>query len=156
MTTDGPAAALYWRVELERARLGWSATELANQSGVNRSTVYRMRTSRRTPLPSTVLDLAKTLDIDRDEALHLAGLIDQPDRAPEEAAGVQVNVGTWTYDPEVGVAYVTLHGPIPEGGVAVTSEVDAAVTLDYDADGRVIGIEIVAEWPERAPEGTTP
>lgn len=64
--------------------------------------------------------------------------------------------GEWTYDREVGAAYVTLYGPIPDGGVAVTTELDAAVNLDYDADGRVIGIEIVAEWPERAPERTTP
>jgi uncharacterized protein YuzE len=36
--------------------------------------------------------------------------------------------------------------------VALTRELDAAVNLDYDDAGRVIGIEIITKWPE----GTTP
>ncbi|MFI7222770.1 DUF2283 domain-containing protein [Nonomuraea angiospora] len=56
--------------------------------------------------------------------------------------------GTWTYDPEAKAAYVYLRGPIAEGGVARTVTMDEAmVNLDIDADGRVIGIEILAEWP---------
>ncbi|NUW45768.1 DUF2283 domain-containing protein [Nonomuraea rhodomycinica] len=56
--------------------------------------------------------------------------------------------GTWTYDAEVGATYVYLRGPIAEGGVARTVTMDEAmVNLDLDADGRVIGIEIIAEWP---------
>ncbi|MEU5867229.1 DUF2283 domain-containing protein [Nonomuraea sp. NPDC047529] len=55
---------------------------------------------------------------------------------------------TWTYDPEAGAAYVYLRGPIAQGGVARTVTMDEAmVNLDLDADGRVIGIEILAEWP---------
>jgi uncharacterized protein YuzE len=60
--------------------------------------------------------------------------------------------GEWTYDPEAGAAYVYLNGPIGKGEAALTHELDAAVNLDYDADGRVVGVEIIAKWPE----GTTP
>lgn len=58
--------------------------------------------------------------------------------------------GAWTYDPEAGAAYVHLRGPIAQGEVARTVTMDEAmVNLDLDADGRVIGIEILAEWPEQ-------
>ncbi|MGW4422562.1 DUF2283 domain-containing protein [Streptosporangium sp. NPDC004631] len=57
---------------------------------------------------------------------------------------------SYTYDPQAGATYVYLHGPIPPGGVARTVEVDATVNLDLDADGRVIGIEILAAWPRPA------
>ncbi|WP_449060816.1 DUF2283 domain-containing protein [Planomonospora algeriensis] len=56
--------------------------------------------------------------------------------------------GTWTYDPEAEAAYVYLHGPIPPGGVAETVTVDAMVNLDLDDSGKVIGIEIIAAWPD--------
>jgi uncharacterized protein YuzE len=56
--------------------------------------------------------------------------------------------GEWTYDPEAGAAYVYLHGPIEAGGVVRTTTLDATVNLDHDEDGRVIGIEIIAAWPE--------
>ncbi|WP_084463574.1 DUF2283 domain-containing protein [Microtetraspora fusca] len=56
--------------------------------------------------------------------------------------------GTWTYDPQAGAAYVSLHGPIPPGGVAEMVTVDSPmVNLDLDENGRVIGIEILATWP---------
>ncbi|MEU4224313.1 DUF2283 domain-containing protein [Nonomuraea sp. NPDC026600] len=54
----------------------------------------------------------------------------------------------YTYDPEAGATYVYLRHPIPEGGVAKTAEVDAMVNVDYDADGEVIGIEIIGKWPD--------
>ncbi|MEV0382375.1 DUF2283 domain-containing protein [Nonomuraea sp. NPDC050643] len=65
--------------------------------------------------------------------------------------------GEWTYDPETGAAYVYLNGDIPAGGVAKTLSIeDAMVNLDLDADGKVIGVEIITgSWP-KAPEGTTP
>ncbi|WP_157253181.1 DUF2283 domain-containing protein [Nonomuraea typhae] len=56
--------------------------------------------------------------------------------------------GEWTYDPEAGATYVYLYRPIPEGRVAVTTEIEAMVNLDFDADGYVIGIEIIARWPD--------
>ncbi|GAA3103977.1 hypothetical protein GCM10017600_68870 [Streptosporangium carneum] len=56
--------------------------------------------------------------------------------------------GSWTYDPDAGATYFYLHGPIPDGGVARMVPVDAMVNLDLDADGRVIGIEILATWPQ--------
>lgn len=61
---------------------------------------------------------------------------------------------SYTYDPQAGATYVYLDDPIPPGGVARTIEVDATVNLDLDADGRVIGIEILAAWPgaSAAPE----
>lgn len=64
-------------------------------------------------------------------------------------ASEQRNAGTWTYDPKAGAAYVELCGPIPAGGVVKTARVeDALIHFDYDADGRVVGIEIIAEWPD--------
>lgn len=57
--------------------------------------------------------------------------------------------GTWTYDPGAEAAYVYLRGPIAPDGVAETVEVDdAMVNFDLDGNGRVIGIEIIAAWPE--------
>ncbi|MEU8252124.1 DUF2283 domain-containing protein [Nonomuraea sp. NPDC048916] len=57
--------------------------------------------------------------------------------------------GTWTYDTEAEAAYVYLRGPIAPGGVARTVSVDSPmVNLDLDESGRVIGIEILAAWPE--------
>lgn len=84
--SDGPAAPLYWRVEQERARLGWSATDLAQRSGVDRGTVHRMRTGRRAPLPVTVAALAQALSIDREEALRLAGLLNEDQLTPAQVA----------------------------------------------------------------------
>lgn len=58
--------------------------------------------------------------------------------------------GEWTYDPECGIAYIYLRGPVDRAGVALTTEVDAALNLDYDHEGRVVGIEIMATWPDGA------
>ncbi|GAA2690232.1 DUF2283 domain-containing protein [Nonomuraea recticatena] len=57
--------------------------------------------------------------------------------------------GTWTYDPEAEAAYIYLRGPIAPGGVARTVTVDSPMAnLGLDESGRVIGIEILAAWPE--------
>ncbi|MER7503538.1 DUF2283 domain-containing protein [Nonomuraea pusilla] len=63
--------------------------------------------------------------------------------------------GEWTYDAEAGAAYVYLRGPIVDGGVAETVEVEGAmVNLDLDEDGRVIGIEIIGRWPDVCEAGS--
>lgn len=57
---------------------------------------------------------------------------------------VEEHSGTWTYDSLAEAAYVYLRGPIPPNGVARTVTAEGAmVNLDLDADGRVIGIEIL-------------
>ncbi|MEV8639490.1 DUF2283 domain-containing protein [Streptosporangium sp. NPDC051023] len=72
-----------------------------------------------------------------------------PDDLPKfTTSGLERRPASYTYDSEVGATYVYLNGPIPPGGVASTVEVDAMVNLDLDGDGRVIGIEIIAAWPE--------
>jgi uncharacterized protein YuzE len=69
--------------------------------------------------------------------------------------------GTWTYDSEAGALYLYLNTP---GGAPVVHAMDmsdkASVLADLDADGRVIGVEIVNPWPTFAvaqplPEGET-
>lgn len=155
MTAEGPAAALYWRVERARARKGWSAIDLARRSGVDRSTVRRMRTSRRAPLPATVVALAEALAIDVDEALHLAGIIGLPQQAAQPDV-LKPRAGEWTYDREAHALYVRLV-PDAEGRVASTAEMRAIVQVDLDEHGRVLGIEVINPWPEAsaAPEETT-
>ncbi|MEV1176462.1 helix-turn-helix transcriptional regulator [Nonomuraea sp. NPDC049784] len=73
----GPARPFYERINYERIKRGWTQLKLAEQSGVDRATIHRMRTAK--PQVDTVFALAATLDIDRDEALELAGLV--PGRA---------------------------------------------------------------------------
>lgn len=53
-----------------------------------------------------------------------------------------------TYDPEADAAYIYLADEIAPGGVARTytcdpSEVGGMVNLDFDAAGRLIGIEVM-------------
>ncbi|MFD1940571.1 helix-turn-helix domain-containing protein [Nonomuraea mangrovi] len=81
-----PARRLWERVESERNNRGWTTVELQERSGVDRSTVSRLKTSKRSPLPETVNKLADTLGIPRQEALALAGLVGAPNvRSPEDA-----------------------------------------------------------------------
>ena len=52
-----------------------------------------------------------------------------------------------TYDPDVDAAYIYLT-EIPAGGVARTyccdsAEVDGMINLDFDAEGRLLGIEVL-------------
>jgi uncharacterized protein YuzE len=44
-----------------------------------------------------------------------------------------------TYDPEADALYIALS----EGPVAKTSDVEEGVILDYGADGRLVGVEIL-------------
>lgn len=65
-------------------------------------------------------------------------------------SGLERRPASYTYDAQAGATYVYLDDPIPLGGVARTAQVDAMVNLDLDADGRVIGIEVLAAWPQPA------
>jgi uncharacterized protein YuzE len=51
------------------------------------------------------------------------------------------------YDPEADAAYVSIAGPIPEGGVDRTENVSRRDQfergIDYDAEGRVLGYEFL-------------
>lgn len=53
-----------------------------------------------------------------------------------------------TYDPNVDAAYIYLADEIREGQVAKTVPLDPGaihgeINLDFDADGRLIGIEVI-------------
>jgi transcriptional regulator with XRE-family HTH domain len=78
------AAAFYKKTETARVRLGMTKLALAEQADISRVTYDRLATLENAPLPSTIIRIAAVLDLDRDEALHLAGLIDQP--TPAQAA----------------------------------------------------------------------
>jgi uncharacterized protein YuzE len=56
--------------------------------------------------------------------------------------------GTWTYDPEAGALYLYLEAP-GVGPVVHTMDMGdrAKVLADLDADGLVIGVEIINPWP---------
>jgi uncharacterized protein YuzE len=53
--------------------------------------------------------------------------------------------GHFTYDPEADAAYIYLDGTIRAGGATKTREVkgDRDVYLDFDKDGRLIGVEVL-------------
>jgi uncharacterized protein YuzE len=62
-----------------------------------------------------------------------------------------------TYDAEADAAYVYLVDEIARGDVAETQVADipldqAALTVDFDADGRVLGIEVLGASPVLRPE----
>jgi uncharacterized protein YuzE len=61
-----------------------------------------------------------------------------------------------TYDNSANAAYIYLADEIPPGGVAKTyccdpGEVKGMINLDFDADGRLVGIEIL-DASTRLPE----
>lgn len=62
-----------------------------------------------------------------------------------------------TYDPDVDAAYVQLADEIGVGGVAFTYPCDVAavggmVNLDFDSDGRLVGIEVLGAKAKLPPE----
>jgi uncharacterized protein YuzE len=52
-----------------------------------------------------------------------------------------------TYDPDADAAYVTLS----DAAVQDSAEVSPGVVLDYDSDGRVVGIELLSARTHLAP-----
>lgn len=50
-----------------------------------------------------------------------------------------------TYDAECGASYIRLAGDGGKGSVAVSISATSNITLDFDADGRLIGIELLRE-----------
>lgn len=79
--TPGIARPLWERVERERRRQGMSTVELSRRTGLARSTINRLKTNVEPPQATTVRALADALEIDRDEALRLAGLGPMPRRS---------------------------------------------------------------------------
>lgn len=70
----GPAYAFWLRVKTEQTTRGWTDSELYRRSGVSRRTIRELETRTRTEA-GTVNALADALDIPRDEAHRLAGLL---------------------------------------------------------------------------------
>jgi len=52
---------------------------------------------------------------------------------------------TVTFDPHRGLAYIYLAGPIPNGGVKKTLLASPDINLDFDAEGHLIGIELLRD-----------
>lgn len=62
-----------------------------------------------------------------------------------------------TYDSEADAAYIQLADEIGAGGVAHTHvcdpvEVDGMIHLDFDSDGRLLGIEVLGARSTLPPE----
>lgn len=59
--------------------------------------------------------------------------------------GKRFQYGKWIceIDDEAGAGYLYIDGVIKDGGVAKTVSVDPHVNLDYDADGKLLGIEVI-------------
>lgn len=72
---DAPARPLWEHVEGIRVRNGWTKIQLSNLTGVNRQTFANWKTQPQPPLPSTVAEVADALEIPRETALKLAGII---------------------------------------------------------------------------------
>lgn len=62
-----------------------------------------------------------------------------------------------TFDPSADAAYIQLAPRIDAGGVSRTYpcdplEVEGMINLDFDADGRLIGIEVLGATSKSPPE----
>jgi uncharacterized protein YuzE len=86
-------------------------------------------------------DLAARLD--EDPALFWARGEVQP---PGEWQGTPEQKPA-AYDRDAHALYLTLGAPIQPGGVVRTVSMDAMVNADLDAEGRVLGVEILNPWP---------
>lgn len=47
------------------------------------------------------------------------------------------------YDKEVDAAYIYLEYPIREGEVKKTIELNDNIVMDFDSDGKLIGVEVL-------------
>ncbi|MBM0274102.1 helix-turn-helix domain-containing protein [Micromonospora tarensis] len=81
----GPAYNFWARVKSEQATRGWSDSELFRQSGVTRNTINGLKTRKRVEA-ATVNAIADALDIPRDKAHVLAGLVPSDDEQPDTEA----------------------------------------------------------------------
>lgn len=81
----GVALRLWQRVQRELADRDWTDTKFQEETGISRPTLERLRTNLRTPRRATVKTLAEVFDIDINEALVLAGIIeDEGDAEPDD------------------------------------------------------------------------
>ncbi|MEV4384363.1 helix-turn-helix transcriptional regulator [Micromonospora sp. NPDC049580] len=81
----GPAYNFWVRVKAEQAARGWTDSELFRQSGVTRNTINGLKTRKRVEA-ATVNAIADALEIPRDEAHVLAGLVPAEDEQPDREA----------------------------------------------------------------------
>lgn len=85
-TAPAPARAWYDTVTETIAVRGWSVAQLAQRSGVARTTIYGWRDNPRKPQSKSVNAVADALGIPRERALRLAGVIaaapEAADRSP--------------------------------------------------------------------------
>jgi transcriptional regulator with XRE-family HTH domain len=72
--TEAPARPLYDRLRRIQLKNGWTNKQLADRAGISRGTIDNWKTQPRSPLPSTVKDVAARLGIPYSEALSLAGV----------------------------------------------------------------------------------
>lgn len=87
VTDRAPAAPLYELVTATLKITGITKAQLKQRSGVARSTIDLWRTQPRPPQPSTVLAVADALGIDRNEALRLAGVLDEEEARRLDESG---------------------------------------------------------------------
>ena len=74
VTDTPPAAPLYEAVTDALKRIGMTKVQLHQRSGVARSTIDGWKTRMTPPHAATVLNVARVVGIEDDEALRLAGL----------------------------------------------------------------------------------
>ncbi|MGC4769240.1 helix-turn-helix domain-containing protein [Micromonospora sp. DT44] len=109
MAERGPAYAFWARVKAEQATRGWTDSELFRRSGVTRNTINGLKTRERVTA-STVNDLADALEIPRDEAHKLAGLVPADDEPDGEAANAREAIlRDPIYNDEQRAAMLQLH-----------------------------------------------
>ena len=81
---SAPARPLWDRIQTICATRGWSATRLERETGIPRQTITKWKTAPRSPQAGNVHTVAKVLDIEPEEALRLAGIL-QPESDSEVA-----------------------------------------------------------------------
>jgi len=82
MSDQRPPARPWYDLIIETIALkGWTKAQLADRAGISRPTVDNWRTNPRAPQARSVNAVADVLEISRDRALRLAGVIS--DAQPE-------------------------------------------------------------------------
>lgn len=106
---QGPAYPLYQRVLREKSLRGWTWTRLQQETGIGRSTFNSWRTQPQPPQPRTVNEIADLLNIPRETALRLAGILTGSDGDLVAECEVERQILATSIDPEFKREIVLQH-----------------------------------------------
>lgn len=91
----GVAYRLHERIELERAKRGWSKDKMAAAMKVSRNTLDTLPWRVEPPQMETVTKIADMLEVDRAEVAELAGILSPPSDNRSAAVREAIAVDPW-------------------------------------------------------------